>query len=118
MSGVRLGAAFGFENKPGEGPTKTNGWLICPPNFFITTTPIRSTHRMDAMGTKKFDYIAYGAQYVSWSATFTADYEMLEPFLGAFEDYKHEAYGFSFESPATHKIRFLRLEEGSTYTDG
>lgn len=118
MSGVRLGAAFGLENKPGEGPTKTKGWLVCPPNFFITISPIRSTNRMDAMGTKKFDYIAYGGHYVNWSATFTADYKMLEIFLGAFEDYEHEAYGFSFVSPATHRTRFLRLEEGSTYRNG
>ena len=117
MSGIRLGSSFGLENKPGEGPTKTNGWLVCPPNFFITVSPVRSTNRMDAMGTKKFDYIAYGAQYVNWSATFTADYEMLEPFLGAFEDYTHEPYGFSFVNPDNHKTYFLTLKEGTGYSD-
>ncbi len=114
MSGIRLGSAFGFENKPGEGPTKTNGWLICPPNFFITITPIRSTNRMDAMGTKRFDYIAYGGHYVNWSATFTADYEMLEMFLGAFEHYEHASYGFSYVNPNNYKTRFLLLSEKYT----
>ena len=112
MTAVRLGASFALEDEFGKGPGAnfSNGhWLAAPPNFFLTYSHHRSTNRMDAMGTKKFDYIAYGGHHGTWSATFTADYEYLEPFLSVFEDYTVELYGYSWTDPATYRPELMKL---------
>lgn len=114
MTAVRLGASFAIEDEFGKGPGERfsgGHWLAAPPNFFLTYSHHRSTNRMDAMGTKKFDYIAYGGHHGTWSVTYTGDYDYLEPLLAVFEKYDHELYGYSWTDPATGKPDLQKLSE-------
>lgn len=109
MTAVRLGASFALEDEFGKGPGSSfsgGHWLTAPPNFFLTYSHHRSTNRMDAMGTKKFDYIAYGGHHGTWSVTYTGDYEYLEPLLAVFEKYDKEPWGYSWINPNTNKPIF------------
>lgn len=90
MTAIRTSLAFAFESEFRGGP-KDGKYLAAPPNSFFTHGHQRSTNRQNTMGTKKFDYIAYGSYHGTWSWSFTADYHYLEPLLAVFEDYKVEA---------------------------
>lgn len=90
MTAIRTSLAFAFESQFRGGLPENGKYLAAPPNSFFTHGHQRSTNRQNTMGTKKFDYIAYGSYHGTWSWSFTADYHYLEPLLAVFEDYKVE----------------------------
>lgn len=85
MTGVRASVIFAFEDEFGEGKGKNESWRAPPPGTRFTHSYQRSTNRVDAMGTKTYDTVAFGAYKGTWSWTCLLDYEHLEPLLMMFE---------------------------------
>ena len=88
MSGVRQSMVFALEDEFGKGKGANKSWIRPPPGTQFSNTHAVSTARIDTMGCKQWDTVAYGRMSGSWTWEFTFDYEYLEPFLLAFEGYE------------------------------
>ena len=85
MPSIRKSIIFAIEDKLGGGLPKGGHYIHAPPHSFISHTPNRSTNRLNASGTKKFDTIAYGKVSGTWDWSFVLDYDYLEPLTLIFE---------------------------------
>lgn len=85
MTAIRKSIVFGFEDEFGMGLGAGQHWFAPPPGSFISHTHNRSTNRVNATGSKKYDFIAYGKYSGTWDWSFYLDYEYLEPLKLMFE---------------------------------
>lgn len=85
MTSIRKSVIFAMEDKLGGGLPAKGHYIQAPPHSFISHTPNRSTNRLNASGTKKFDAIAYGKVSGTWDWSFVLDYDYLEPLALIFE---------------------------------
>lgn len=79
MTGIRKSMVYAREKDYGKGIGPGEYWMPAPPGTFTSHSHNRSTNRIDAMGSRKYDTIAYGAESgeINWS--FYLDYEYLDP---------------------------------------
>ncbi len=77
MTGIRKSIIFAKESSFGKG-AGDNPWYVPPPGSFFSHQHTRSTNRIDAMGTRKYDAIAYGKESGTWDWSFNLDYNYLE----------------------------------------
>ena len=89
MTGVRQSFVFALEDGF-KGDIKGTKWIRPPPGSYLSTGHSRGATKVNTEGCKTWDTIAYGQLTGSWEWTFTLDYDYLEPFYLAFEDYDVE----------------------------
>lgn len=89
MSGIRQSFVFAFEadGEFGKGKCKDDKWITPPPGSYFNSTHNRQTSRIQSMGSKRWDTVAYGALSGQWEWTFNLDYRYLSPLLLVFEKY-------------------------------
>ena len=92
MTGVRQSIVFQIEDGYGNGnPPQIKGgvaasyWVAAPPGSFFTSTHRRNTSRIQSMGSKFWDTVAYGTLQGTWEWTFYLDYNYPEPLFLIFE---------------------------------
>lgn len=92
MTGVRQSIVFQIEESYGGGnPPRIKGgvaasyWVAAPPGSFFTSTHRRNTSRIQSMGSKFWDTVAYGTLQGTWEWTFYLDYNYPEPLFLIFE---------------------------------
>ena len=90
MTGVRQSFVFALE-KEFKGDVIGTKWIRPPPGSYLSTGHSRGATKINTEGCKTWDTVAYGQLTGSWEWTFTLDYDYLEPFYLAFEDYDVEA---------------------------
>ena len=86
MTGVRQSFVFALE-KEFKGDVIGTKWIRPPPGSYLSTGHSRGATKINTEGCKTWDTVAYGQLTGSWEWTFTLDYDYLEPFYLAFEDY-------------------------------
>lgn len=79
MTGIRKSMVYAREAEYGKGIGPGEYWMPAPPGTFTSHSHNRSTNRIDAMGSRKYDTIAYGAESGSFNWSFYLDYEYLDP---------------------------------------
>lgn len=84
MTGIRKSMIFAKECEFGKG-AGNNPWFAPPPGTFFSHQHNRSTNRIDAMGTKSYDAIAYGKESGQFDWSFNLDYNYLEFLQFVFE---------------------------------
>jgi hypothetical protein len=84
MTGIRKSMIFAKECEFGKG-AGNNPWFAPPPGTFFSHQHNRSTNRIDAMGTKSYDAIAYGKESGLFDWSFNLDYNYLEFLQFVFE---------------------------------
>lgn len=87
MTSVRQSFVFGVESEYGKGKSSGYKWIAPPPGSYISTEHSRAAQRVQSTGTKFWDTVAYGKLTGSFTWSFTLDYDYLEPFYLAFEEY-------------------------------
>lgn len=92
MTGVRQSIVFQIEDEYGQGnPTgtvagaTTEYWVAAPPGTFFTSTHRRNVSRIQSMGSKFWDTVAYGSLQGTWEWSFYLDYMYPEPLFLIFE---------------------------------
>lgn len=93
MTGVRQSIVFQIEDNFGEGnPVRTdseglavNYWVAAPPGTYFTSTHRRDTKRIQSMGSKFWDTVAFGPLSGTWEWSFYLDYNYPEPLFLIFE---------------------------------
>ena len=67
-------------------------WFVPPPGSFFSSSHSRSVSSIYEVGRKRLTDFNYGKISGTWQWQFVLDYNYLEPFLLAFEDYTYEDY--------------------------
>lgn len=118
MTGIRKSMIFAKECAFGKG-AGDNPWFAPPPGTFFSHQHNRSTNRIDAMGTKSYDAIAYGKESGQFDWSFNLDYNYLEFLQFVFEmgynegaadqtattDGKTETSGYTFTLSKSNSAR-------------
>ncbi len=79
MTGIRKSMVYAREAEYGKGIGPGEYWMPAPPGTFTSHNHNRSTNRIDAMGSRKYDTIAYGLESGGFNWSFYLDYEYLDP---------------------------------------
>lgn len=67
-------------------------WFVPPPGSYFTSSHSRSVSSIYEVGRKRLTDFNYGKISGTWQWNFILDYNYLEPFLVAFEEYVYEDY--------------------------
>ena len=116
MTSVRQSFVFGAESEYGKGKASGYKWIAPPPGSYISTEHSRAAQRVQSTGTKFWDTVAYGKLTGSFTWTFTLDYNYLEPFFFAFEEYTTPATESKDYSTGNDKDNTGRYHTSGYYT--
>lgn len=107
MTSIRQSCVWAFEDEFGEGRGSGEQWRACPPGTYISTSHNRSVSKVTAEGNKFLETYSFGTVSGSFSWSFTMDYDYMDPFLLAFEDYNVSSNG---DGTYTHEFAKVNNE--------
>ena len=88
-------------------------WIAPPAGTFMSFTLDRAVTKITAEGSKFFESVAYGQVSGSFSLSFYADYDYIEPFYLAFEDYSCQDNG---DGTYTHVFKKANNKKIKSFT--
>lgn len=93
MTSIRVSAIFAEEDTFCGGKPSAAKWVAPPAGTYISCTYDRAVTKVFSEGSKFFETVAFGQVSGSFTWNFMADYDYIEPFKLAFEDYSCTSNG-------------------------
>lgn len=110
MTSIRVSMVYSPEDTFRGGKPSSKRWIAPPAGTYMSVTYDRAVTTVYSEGSKMYSTVAYGQVSGSFSWTFMADYEYIEPFYLAFDSYSCASAGNGLYTHTFSKANNSRIK--------